>query len=361
MTIQRHYLDQLMLSLHDKEAAYDAGPAGWTAASACSMLEFDDASAHEEWDDGLAANDDVVNQEFATRQEIARQGLRINYSEPRAKPNSMAGLMGLALGTVASVQEAALVAYRHKITPAAPASLPSIAAQTKHEGGAQYKYTGIKGDGYSLGINGPYMNFNCPLIGSGSRVTAADAFAAAKSENWLRWGDAKIFVKPTSGTAITIPADPVQGAVNLGASNVELSTRVLNGFAHAWVNALQGEDGYRAGSGKVRKVLYPGRRNGTITLPLEVDSASEATELDYYLSQTKLAFEFNLNSGEIIAATGAYKFGVIIVVPLIQFRTIGRTTENEKEVLTFEGKIMDDGTNDEIVAWVYNAVAAYLA
>ena len=42
MALERHYLDQLSLSLFDKEATYDAGPASWAAAGASSMRDMDD-------------------------------------------------------------------------------------------------------------------------------------------------------------------------------------------------------------------------------------------------------------------------------------------------------------------------------
>lgn len=360
MAIQRHYLDQLMLSLFDKEATYDAGPGGWANTQACSMLEFGDASAHEEWPDTVVRNDDTVGQEFAKRQELVRQDVRLVYEEPRAKPNSLAGLLALGLGTVTSTQDAALTAYRHKITKAAQFSMPSIGAQVKHENGRQYKYTGIKSDGFTIAAAEAYFRLSSSLIGSGSRATAADAFAASISEDWLRWGDAKVFVKPTSGTAITIPATPSQGAVNLGASNVELSSRVLE-LSGVWNNGQQGPLGYRAGSGKVKQNLHPGRRNGQVTLKIEVDDATEAAELDYYLNQTKLAFELNVDSGVVVATGGAFKFGLILIVPLIQFETRGRENEGEREALNFVGRIMDDGTNSEVVGFVYNAQSTYLA
>ena len=361
MAIQRHYLDQLMLSLFDKEATYDAGPGGWLAANACSMLEFDDASAHTEWNDLIVGNEDVVlSKEFADKQEIARQDVRINYTEPRVKPNTLAGLVGLTLGTVASTQDAALTAYRHKLTPANAFSLPSIGAQTKHESGRQYDYKGVKSDGYSLSLNDAYLQFASTLIGSGTRAIASDTFPAAISEDWHRWGDAKVFVKDTAGTPITDPGTPVQGSANLGGSEVELSSRVMS-FSHEFVNGLQADLGYRSGSAKVRGNLHPGRRSGSISIGIEVDSATEAAELDYYLNQAKLALEVNLDSGTIIAATGAFKFGLIMIIPLLQLTSLPRGSEAERETLTFEGKILDDGTNAEIIWHVFNAQSIYLA
>lgn len=360
---QRHELDSLALSLFDKEAVYGAGPVGWTATSACSMIEFDDASAHEVWSDRVFNDGDLVGFEFPRKQQITRQGLEINYTEPRAKPNTLAGLIGLTLGSVTSVQDVLLDAYRHKIVPTARHSVPSIGAQVKHDGGRQYKYHGIKSNGFTLAMAEDFLSLNVPLVGSGHRAEAADAFPVSILEDSLLWAEAKLFVKATGGTPITPPAAPVQGAANLGGSEVELSSRITN-FSLAWANSLAVDAGYRAGQGLVRSNLHPARRNtgSLLTLGIEVDDQTEAAELDYYLNQSPLAFELNVDSGTIIAATGAFKFGIIVVIPLIKFRSIARANgDGDREVLTFEGSILNDLTNDVIIAWCYNSEAVYLA
>ena len=360
MTIQSHWLDQFMISAFDKEATYDGGPSAWLAANACSMLDFDDASGHEEWDDAISDNAALAGQEFAKTQEIARQSVRVTYTEPKAKPNTLAALMSLALGTVTSAQDGVEDAYRHKIDMAAAHSLPSIGMQTKHESGRQYIYTGVKSNGYTLSWAQEYLQFQTLLIGSGTRATASDAFPAAISENWLKWGDAKIFVKATGGSAISIPATPTQGSANLGGSEVELSSRIVS-FTHQLQNNMQDQLGYRAGGGKSRSNLHPARRVASVTMGLEVETTSEATDLDYYLNQTKLALELNLDTSVLIDAQGVFKFGLILVIPQVQFRSIGRAAEGEREVLNFEAAAMDDGTNPALVGWVYNAQTTYLA
>lgn len=362
MALQRHHADKLMASLFDKEASFDAGPGGWTTASACSLIDYDDDSAHSffNFDDTIQGDDDVVSgQEFLTRQEIVRQSVRGTYNEPRVKPNTLAGLLGLCHGVVTSAQDGVNIAYRHKITRAAPIALPSIGVQAKMENGQQYKFTGVKGAGYTIAINGAYFSFETNLVGSGSRVAAADAFVASISENWLRQGDAKIFIKDTGGTPISIPATPSQGAVNLGGGNVDISTRV-RALSHGWENNFDLDSAYKPSSGKVRKEFHPNRRTGTISFTLEADSTTEATELDYYLNQAKLALEVNIDSGVLIAGAGTFKYGLILIIPQFQLRPFSRSQDNQQELVGFEGDIEFDGTNDPVVAFVYNAQAAYL-
>src|SRR5262249_19592946 len=144
----------------------------------------------------------VTGKEFISVHEIPRQGLTLAYKEPRVKPNTLAGLLSLCMGTVAATQDSSFVAYRHRISPASAISLPSIGVQTKRDGGIQRKYTGVKGDSFTISNNGPYFSFDCSMIGSGTRSTASDAFTAAISEHWLRWGNASIYVKDTGGSAI---------------------------------------------------------------------------------------------------------------------------------------------------------------
>lgn len=354
---QRFQERQLMLSLFDKEATYDIGPSAWTAGSACSMKDFRD-SVQDEWPDELGDNRGQVGSEFATRQEILRRSARIPYTTDQAKPNELAGLIGLNLGTVVSVQDAALTAYRHKLTKAAAYSLPSIGAQLKHEGGRQYRYYGVKGDGFTLSQAGGYMSLEAPLLGSGTRATAADAFAAAISEDPVLWANASIFVKAVT-SAISIPATPAQGSANLGGSEVNLSTRVLE-YNLNWNNALNGPGGYRAGS-KARQMLKASPRSGTLRLSVEVDQTTEAAQLDYYLNQSDIAVELNIDSGTIIAATGAFKFGMIAIIPQVRFKSLGKSVVDGYEALNFEGEVMNDETNSELVVFVYNAQSVYLA
>jgi hypothetical protein len=363
MGLQRHEVDKLMLSVFDKEAVFDAGPAAWTGGSACSMSEFDDGSAHSfiNFDDTIQQDENVVTgYDLITKQEIVRQGVSGTYKEPMAKPNTLAGLLALCQGLVVSTQDGALTAYRHKITRSAAISLPSIGAEAKMDSGRQYKFTGLKGAGYTIDINGPYWGFEAQLVGSGSRATAADAFTASILENWLRWGDSKVFIIDTAGTPITIGATPTQGASNIGGGAVDLSTR-LDTFSHKWQNNFELEAAYKASTGLVRKNFHPKKRSGSLSLSIECDSATEATELDYYLLQKKLALEVNCDSGTIIAATGVFKFGFILIIPKFQLKPFKRDQKSQQEILSYEADIMEDGTNPPVVAFVYNAQPVYLA
>jgi hypothetical protein len=304
--------------------------------------------------------DVVSGYEFVNQQEIARQSMRLQYTEPRVKPNTLAGLMALVLGNVAaSDQDSTNDAYRHRIVPASSISLPSIGAQVLRENGTQWKYAGIKGETFTLANNGPYFRFQANMIGSGKRETASDAFTAAIDESWLRWGDAKIYLKNTSGTPITLDTTPTQGSANLGGSEVNFSTRVLD-LSITFTNNLQPEMGYRASTGLLRTNFHPSRRVASLSMKFEVDSSTEATELNYYLNQAQLAFELQVSSGVAIDS-GAYYYGFSIVIPRLQLTAIPRSATQELENLEFAGQVHDDGTNPTLCAFVYDGQATYLA
>lgn len=360
MAEQRHYRDKIMLSLFDKEATYDAGPSGWTSSSACEMIDHDDASGHPTWDDHVQNDSDVVTgAEGIKRQLIARQSMRVTYTEPHTKPNTMAGLLGLTLGTIVSTQDGANVAYRHRISPSGSISLPSIGGQFLAENGVQRKYTGIKSDEITLALNADFVRLSANLVGSGTRTTAADAFPAAIDEAWLLSGNSKLYIKDTGGTPIsTVLATPSQTAPNLGGSEVQLSSRTLE-CSIQWMNAHATDAGYRPGTGLVRQNFHPVRRHGQMVLKFETAAGDEAALFDHYFAQHQLAFEFNLNSAVAIGG-GTFFYGAIIIIPRIQLMPIPRSQTNELEDMTYTGEIMDDGTNPRMLAFVYNAQAAYL-
>jgi hypothetical protein len=350
-----------MMSVLDKESVFGNGPAGWTSTSATSFTQYDEASV-EQHDDNIQDDADLITgSEMVTHQEIARQSVRMTYTETRTKPHTVASMLGLTLGTIVGTQDGALTAYRQKITPATSLAIPSIAAQTLRENAAQYRYDGIKSESFELSMEqaNPYIRSSTVLIGSGSRVPAVDAFPPAIAENWLPMGKAKLYLKNTAGTPITIPPVPSQTAPNLGGSEVDFSSRIL-AWTFRWTNNLQPDFWYRPGGGLVRNEFHPTRRMATVTLRLQVNSSEEATYLDYYFNQTPLALEMNLNTGQVVAATGVMFSGVILLIPRVQFRPITRGQTNQLEDLQLEARVMSDGTNPESIGFVYSTPAAYL-
>jgi hypothetical protein len=362
MAKQFRKLDQLMMSLGDKEASYDAGPGLWTFPSVYQLYEFGEAFVA--WDDGIVTDEDTVHGTiWPTKSEIIRQDARFTYAEPRVRPTHLAGLAALAGGNLAaSVQDGILTAYRHKIIPVAQiVQAPSIGLQEKASG-EQYKYTGIKCDSFRLRRGGPdraYYELEAGLIGSGTRGTASDGFVDKVNEAPLTWGKAQCWLE--TGVNISIDAAPTQGLENIsGATPDNLTSRLLD-FEFEWANDLQGDDGYLANSAKVRGRLDHGpRRGGRIRLVVIVDEATLATERGYYSNRDAVAIEIDVDSGVIIAETGAFKYGFDLIIPLLHLDPIARGVQDGFNVITFAGRCYDDGTNPLFQLYVYNAQATYL-
>jgi hypothetical protein len=271
----------------------------------------------------------------------------------------LAGLLGLALGDITTDQDEDLDAYRHRLRPTTSISLPSISAQTRHAGGLQYRYAGIKSDGFTLESNGAYLGLRCPLIGSGYRIESSDDFAPAIAESWLRWGDAYVYLLDTAGTALELPDDPAQGETNLGDDAVDLSTRIRH-WRVTHHNRLAADAGYRPSSGLYRATFHPVRRGTTVHLAIDCQDDVEELLLSHYLTQSTLALELNLDSGVTIAEDGAYRYGLVLIIPRVRFRKVQRDDRDEFDALTLEGQVHSDRTNPVLQTWVYNAQPVYL-
>lgn len=355
----RHYNDRIMLSLFVQETSYDTAPASWSTA-ACAMLDFDDDSPHETWDDVVEDDDQLIHTyEYTTVQELVRQSVRLPYAEPRVKPNSLAGLLGLSLGIVTSTQDGTATAYRHAVTQSLPTELPSIGAQVQHQFGAQFVYTGLKAEGFTLSNNGPYLRFECPLIGSGTRSFSTDNWPEAIDERWLRWGDCHVYLVDVTGTPVTITNPPDQGTTNLD-GGVDFSTRILR-MEISHPNSLWAEGGYRPSTLTVRGALVTPKRHTEVTMELQVNTPTEATELQWYLTQRQLAFEWQCVGTSLIDPAGTFFYGATLIIPRMQFRAIRRAEQNQHDTIELVGRVMDDFVNPVELAWVYNAQPAYLA
>ncbi len=359
-------LDQLMLSLGDKEATYDAGPALWTLAAAYQMFDFGE-NAIAEWPDVLRTDRNVVHgSRYATDTQIIRQDVRLAYGEEAARPTHLGGLAALALGVVsADVQDGALVAYRHKLIPVADTvALPSIGAQEK-VGGTQYKYNGIKCSSFRLYRAGDFWAIEAALVGSGTRAAAADAFPAKLTAQLpLAW--VNTFCWMETGTDITIAAAPTQGTEDISSATPDNYQARINDCDFRWDNAPKLDEGYAPAAAAtvptVRTRLDHGTaRGGSIRIELDKDAATEAAEQAYYSGQANACLEIEVKSGQLIAATGAFYYGFDLILPRLRLKPIGRGVREGGHTIVFESDVMDDGTNPVVILYVYDDQPTYLA
>ena len=357
-TLKKGWDRSTMMSLFLKEATYDAGVL-MTAPGACSMKAFD---MSVDWPDIVATDKDMITgYEHGTDQEILMTAAKMTYKEDNVKPNSLAGLAALVLGSTTPTQDGALTAYRHHIVPVTyGTALPSIQVEDKFAG-LQYAYKGVKGDRLKLsGKAGGFLSMEVDLLGSGTRATSATEFAASITESWLKMGSANVWME--TGANISVVSSPAlsQGSENISSATPDnLGPRLLS-FEFLWDNKLKGQPGF--GGGLVFQDIDSGRRTGGLKFTLEFSSD---TELAYYTSQVACAFELNLKGAQIVTASPASTlyYGAILQIPLFKLKPapLPKAGPNDTVTQEFDCEIYDDGTNTAVILDVFNAQAAYLA
>ena len=352
-------MDQFMASLGDKEATYDAGPAAWTLGAAFQLHEIGEGLV--EWADTVVTDRETVHgTQHATFSELVRKDARFSYTEPRVRPHSLAGWAALTGGVVTSTQDGAFAAYRHKITPiAANLALPSIGIQEK-SAGEQKKYTGVCADRLNLKRAGALWSLDLSMIGSGTRADAADAMPTKILDPYLPWSKTKSWLE--SGANISIAATPTQGTQDISAGTPKnLSLARMLDAEFWWTNDLQGEHGYTPSGALAKSDLPHGQgRMGHFRTTLLVETSELANERAYFENQTKLAIEIEVDTGTIIAAGGAMKYGFDLIIPSTRLSGSVRAVDTGFVTLTLEGDTFDDGINPPFILYVYAAQSAYL-
>lgn len=355
MTITKKGWNQdLMMSLFTKEDTYDAGVT-MSDANACSMQGYE---FEPSWPDTVVTDkDEVTGKEHGYDQELVEKGFEATYKEAKAKPNTLAGLAALVLGSISSSQDAELTAYKHTITPVTVGTaLPSI--HVEHEkGGIQYKYYGVKGGSLTLsGEAGQPVSLEATLKGSGTRATSETEFAASISESWLLMQKMKVWLESGANISITAAASRVQDAEDISSATPDNLYPRLKSFTFGWQNNLEGQPG--AGGGGVLQDIDYGRR--AVELKTSI-IFYDSTELDYFIDQSVVAVEFDLK-GALIAAGGAMYYGFDLIIPRAKIKAAPLPQGGAGDTLTqeIEYEVFDDGTNKAAEIIVYNAQAAYM-
>lgn len=354
MITKKGWDQALMLSLFKKEASYNSAVT-INSTNFCSMHGY--ADFDPDWADTLVDDaDEVKGSEFINTQEIIEQGLKWNYEEPKARPNSIAGLVGAALGNIVTTQDGALTAYRHKITPVSVGTaLPSFNAVAK-KGGLQYLYTGNKINTITLSAEaGGPLKLSAEIIGSGSRTTNASSFVSTISEPRLFARDAKIWREAAPN--ISIDATLTQGTENISSGTPASIGPRVKSWSWKFSNNLEEQRGH--GGGGVLADLDYTRRSIELSLTLLVN---DSTEIDYYLNQTGLALEIDCKTNQLIAAGGTLYYGVHIIVPRFQLKKAPLPKGGVGDTITqdFDCTIINDGTNPISIVEVYTAKSGYL-
>jgi hypothetical protein len=379
MTIGRHLVDRLDFSLFNREAIYGRGVA-INSTTSCQMSDYDDASPHITWDDMVQTNTDVLTgREFPTKQEIARQSMTMTYTEPRTKPNTIAGLLGLAMGGVPiATKDPNASAFRHALRLGGATSLPSISIRALYDRpvyhvptatGTVFRYDGVKVSTLTLSNNGAYWQLAATLMGSGRRTplgvpTTTTVLPAVVEEPWLRWGDTTIYLRPLSAGTLTVPTTPTQRSpnlvggtpvsttINLSCWTRSISVTINNNFAT--------DAGYRACSGMFRENLHSTRREITGEITFDVDNSFERQAIQTYLQQYNMGLEIDCAARTVILPTSTMRYGFALLLPAARLTQITRGQQDQLENLTYAFTALDDRVNQPLYAWAYNRRNRYL-
>ncbi|MDD5774363.1 MAG: phage tail tube protein [Candidatus Omnitrophica bacterium] len=354
MSVTKKGWDQnLMASVFKKEATYNAGVT-ITATEGCSFLAYE----FESGIDDVVTNDksEVTGKEHGYTQEITQYKCSPIIKFPKVTPNALAAFAGLVLGSVTSTKDGAVTAYKHKIVRVADGTaLPSIAIVHKI-GGIQTQYKGLKGNTLKLfGEEGGGVSMECGLMGSGTRATDAQSFAAAISESWIKNANGTVWLE--TGANISIDATLTQAAENISSATPDDIKARVKSFEFNWDNALEAQFGF-GGTDLVLLDAHYGRRKADLKVTARF---YDSTEIGYFTSQAVCAFEMDWK-GSIIASGGTMYFGAQLIIPRCFLKKNPQPKGGVDDTLTqeFEFDIYDDGTNAPAILEVYNAQAAYM-
>lgn len=358
MSVTRKGWDrQFMMSGFTKEDTYDAGATAMTATHAFSLSGF---KAVTEWDDEVANDkEDVTGVEHGTDQIIKTKSVKMTVTEEKAKPNTLAALATLVLGSVVTTKDSTDDAYRHKITPIAMGTAsPSMETGDKN-GDIQYKYTGVKGSSLKIsGEAGGFVMLEAELMGSGTRASDATAFPASITESWMCLSNASCFLE--TGANISITSTLIQAAEDISSATPDdLGVRIKS-FEFTYNNNSEKQIGF--GGGGVAQDIDVARRTATLTFTLNFLSTTAATEFAYYENQDAVAFEIDLKGSVIDLSAPAgvpLYYGMQLIIPRGKLTKAPLPEGGPSDIYTqaYELDIQDDGTNDAVIIEVYNAQA----
>jgi hypothetical protein len=355
MITQKGWNQNLMMSSYKKEATY-------AAAVTVNATNFTSITGHADYDPDWADvvendKDTVSGAEFGTDLDIISQGLKFTISQPRAKPNFLIGAMAGALGDITSSQDTGYTAYQQKIVPVTVgATLPSFNVIGK-KAGLQYLHKGCKVNSVNIVCEeGKPVSSEIEIIGSGDRTTNADAFVAEPTESWMLMKNGYIWVE--TGASISIDAADTQGSENISSGTPRDLKVQVQRLSWSFNNNLEGQPGFGNENGGVFQDMDYGMRTQELSLTLLYD---DETDITNYLATTAFALELEVK-GALIAVGGTMYYGFTLQIPRFKLMKapLPKGGVGDRVTQEFECDIQDDGVNDAVIFYGYNAQEDYL-
>jgi hypothetical protein len=358
MSGERGFDQDFMLGLKTAEVAYGSTATAVNSSNFVRMRGYSPDLAPDKFADQVYNDSDTVNgSEYATEQEIVHKRVEFKYTEPRARPGTIIGLMALAEGGTTPTKDGAVDAWRHVIEECATGTSLKSVNGIWRKGDYQILMKGLKVKGWELSMEEEGgVNFSADFIGSGYRATNADSFVSYSSEPRLYSKYAA--VRHEEGANISISGTLTQGAENISsATPTDIGPRAKSWKITRSLN-MTGEGGF--GGGDYLQDADYARRQIELALTLRY---LDAAEMDYYESQTNLAFELDCVHSSLVAVGGTYYWGFKFVLPLGKLKEAPAAEGGIADKLTrnYNVTLLADGTNKIFKFVGYNAIAAYLA
>jgi hypothetical protein len=219
----------------------------------------------------------------------------------------------------------------------------------------KYLHHGLKGERIKImGGEDGLIGYECDLVGSGNRTETVTAVPADLKESWLKTTQLNAFREV--GAAILIDPVPTQGTENISSGAATNLKVKIKSFEFEFINNLYMHYGF--GSTALVDV-DPQRRAATLKLSLYF---ANQTELDQFLNQSVLAFEFDA-AGSLISPTGTMKYGMHLIIPKAQIKTAPNPKGGAGDPLSMDVEclVINDGVNAIAILDTFNSKTGYLA
>jgi len=270
----------------------------------------------------------------------------------------LASMLAYALGaSVDSVQDTS--AYRHIITPyETDFTVFTFSGLDLFNSTSYIAYHNLAVDSIELSCaRKGWLSTTVPIVGSGkyatSGVTVGSLGVAPTMGPALKAGDLNIYRSVDAGT--TLPGTYSQSAEDLPGSATTISTKIRD-FRWRYANNLIQAEAYEPGSGLYRARAERERRNQSLSFTVELE---DNTYLGYLTSQNVLALEFQFTSATLAGAATVY-YGANIIFPMVKLTATPISGGTGTQLVSCEGKVMDDGVNPTVQATIWDVNATGL-
>jgi len=309
-------------------------------------------------------SDLVGGTEEPTTQEVSVRNYNLPLDQSKVKPNTLAFVLGAAMGTVTSTTPAASDVTRlHAITQKAATDFDTFTVEELFATSFQRKYIGCIVDSFTLdGERRNFFSLSSQVYGSGKYATGT-ADVSEVSEVSIHTRNAVVFFG--TGYAGGVPTQSKASATIAGSSDESAN---IESLSWGYNNNVDLDFLPYFNTGVTWGRAERGTRSQTLDMTMLFQNLDEA---DNALSQTAVAIEVKAISETAVAGVPPfnpatpldteYNYGFTVIWPKVQYVTANTAgAAGDRVTVSIVGKVLDDGTYDAARAWVWNGVFDYL-